>query len=176
MTWAQRLKRVFNIDIEVCSRCGGSVRVMPKALAALAGQALACIENQDAIPDKAGPRPDPGPSSREGKGSSCPAPSGTANQGATCHAVSFRRDGVESAGTPLKTPWHGLLRALVQEWTNMNCTVTSAKNFSGQSGIISRIYPVQSAVSVRKSTPDRPFIFPRIDAPFVNLNDHCLHH
>ncbi len=62
--------------------------------------------------------------------------------------------------TPLKTPWHGLLRALVQEWTNMNCTVTSAKNFSGQSGIISRIYPVQSAVSVRKSIPDRPFIFP----------------
>ena len=42
----------------------------------------------------------------------------------------------------------------------MNCTVTSAKKFSGQSGIISRIYPVQSAVSVRKSIPDRPFIFP----------------
>ena len=37
MTWAQRLKRVFNIDIEVCSRCGGSVRV------------IACIENQDVI-------------------------------------------------------------------------------------------------------------------------------
>ena len=35
MTWAQRLKRVFNIDIEVCSRCGGSVRV------------IACIEDQD---------------------------------------------------------------------------------------------------------------------------------
>jgi hypothetical protein len=51
---------------------------------------------------------------------------------ATCHAVSFRRDGVSSAGTPLKTPWHGLLRALVQEWTNMNCTVASANNFSGQ--------------------------------------------
>lgn len=33
MTWAQRLKRVFNIDIEVCSRCGGSVRV------------IACIED-----------------------------------------------------------------------------------------------------------------------------------
>ena len=42
----------------------------------------------------------------------------------------------------------------------MNCTVTSTKNFSGQSGIVSKIYPVQSAVSVRKSTPDRPFIFP----------------
>ena len=37
MTWAQRLKRVFNIDIEVCSRCGGSVRV------------IACIEDGDII-------------------------------------------------------------------------------------------------------------------------------
>jgi hypothetical protein len=37
MTWAQRLKRVFNIDIEVCSRCGGSVRV------------IAFIEDQDVI-------------------------------------------------------------------------------------------------------------------------------
>jgi len=24
MSWAQRLKRVFNIDLEVCGRCGGS--------------------------------------------------------------------------------------------------------------------------------------------------------
>jgi len=37
MTWAQRLKRVFHIDIEVCSRCGGSVRV------------IACIEDGDII-------------------------------------------------------------------------------------------------------------------------------
>ena len=37
MTWAQRLKRVFNIDIEVCARCRGSVRV------------IACIEDQDII-------------------------------------------------------------------------------------------------------------------------------
>ena len=37
MTWAQRLKRVFSIDIEVCSRCGGSVRV------------IACIEDEDII-------------------------------------------------------------------------------------------------------------------------------
>ena len=35
MTWAQRLKRVF--PIEVCGRCGGSVRV------------IACIEDQDII-------------------------------------------------------------------------------------------------------------------------------
>jgi hypothetical protein len=28
MTWAQRLKRVFNIDIEVCSQCSGPVKVI----------------------------------------------------------------------------------------------------------------------------------------------------
>ena len=35
MTWAQRLKRVFNIDIdiEVCTQCGGAVKV------------IACIED-----------------------------------------------------------------------------------------------------------------------------------
>ena len=37
MTWAQRLKRVFNIDIETCGRCGGSLKV------------IACIEDQDFI-------------------------------------------------------------------------------------------------------------------------------
>ncbi len=33
MTWVQRLKRVFNIDIEVCEECGGAVKV------------IACIED-----------------------------------------------------------------------------------------------------------------------------------
>ncbi len=42
MTWAQRLKRVFSIDIEACSRCGGSVRV-------IVGAPNRCIENQDTI-------------------------------------------------------------------------------------------------------------------------------
>ena len=28
MTWAQRLKRVFNIDIESCQTCGGAVKVV----------------------------------------------------------------------------------------------------------------------------------------------------
>ena len=28
MTWAQRLKRVFGIEIETCEACGGKVRVM----------------------------------------------------------------------------------------------------------------------------------------------------
>ena len=28
MTWAQRLKRVFKIDIETCTHCGGAVKVI----------------------------------------------------------------------------------------------------------------------------------------------------
>ena len=28
MTWMQRLKRVFNIDIKVCEHCGGKVKVI----------------------------------------------------------------------------------------------------------------------------------------------------
>ena len=28
MTWAQRLKRVFNIDIETCRECGGTVKLI----------------------------------------------------------------------------------------------------------------------------------------------------
>jgi hypothetical protein len=37
MTWAQRLKRVFNIDVSVCPKCGGEARV------------IACIEDQAVI-------------------------------------------------------------------------------------------------------------------------------
>ena len=33
MTWAQRLKRVFNIDVEKCRICGGTAKV------------IACIED-----------------------------------------------------------------------------------------------------------------------------------
>ena len=28
MTWAQRLKRIFNIDIETCEQCRGAVKVI----------------------------------------------------------------------------------------------------------------------------------------------------
>jgi ribosomal protein S27E len=57
MKWAQRLKRVFNIDIETCRECGGPVKV------------IACIEDlaviekiltylqEKVIPDPAGLRP-----------------------------------------------------------------------------------------------------------------------
>jgi hypothetical protein len=37
MTWAQRLKRVFNTDIESCEYCGGHVKV------------IACIDDQPVI-------------------------------------------------------------------------------------------------------------------------------
>jgi len=37
MTWAQTLKRVFDIDIEICGRCGGSAKV------------IACIEEQETV-------------------------------------------------------------------------------------------------------------------------------
>jgi hypothetical protein len=37
MTWAQRLKRVFGIDIETCPTCGG------------AAQLIACIEDPGVI-------------------------------------------------------------------------------------------------------------------------------
>ena len=37
MTWAQRLKRVFGIDIETCPACGGAVRI------------IACIEDPEVI-------------------------------------------------------------------------------------------------------------------------------
>lgn len=28
MSWAKRLKRVFNIDIETCEHCGGTVKII----------------------------------------------------------------------------------------------------------------------------------------------------
>jgi len=37
MTWAQRLKRVFNIDVSICPKCGGDAR------------AIACIEDRSVI-------------------------------------------------------------------------------------------------------------------------------
>ncbi|MAD07876.1 MAG: hypothetical protein CMP86_10755 [Gammaproteobacteria bacterium] len=37
MTWAQRLKRVFSIEIEKCEKCGGKLKV------------IACIEDEEVI-------------------------------------------------------------------------------------------------------------------------------
>ena len=37
MTWAQRLKRVFDIDVQTCRGCGGALRV------------IACIQDSEII-------------------------------------------------------------------------------------------------------------------------------
>ena len=145
MTWAQRLKRVFSVDIEVCGRCGGSLKV------------IACIEDQDIIDrilahlrekeQEAPARPLLVPPTR--------APPATLS--------SFRRKRIPnptSAKTPLKKPWHGLLRALVQEWADMNCSINSASHFSGLQAGMSPISLVQLAGSVRKFNLNRPFILP----------------
>ena len=57
MTWAQRLKRVFNLDIETCSECGAPVKV------------IACIEDPVVMPKAlrgAGSREDTDLSAGEG--------------------------------------------------------------------------------------------------------------
>ncbi|GMW06633.1 MAG: hypothetical protein AMXMBFR8_14300 [Nevskiales bacterium] len=47
MTWAQRLKRVFRIDIEQCERCGGKLRIIARIEeAALIGKILAHPEQR----------------------------------------------------------------------------------------------------------------------------------
>jgi hypothetical protein len=42
MTWAQRLKRVFNIDVLICPKCGGEAKV-------IADTSDRCIEDQAVI-------------------------------------------------------------------------------------------------------------------------------
>jgi len=45
-SWAQRLKRVFNVHIETCCKCGDAVKAMPKTLALLARQTFASEAGQ----------------------------------------------------------------------------------------------------------------------------------
>ncbi len=54
MTWAQRLKRVFKIDIETCGECGGAVKVAALAHPCARGisaslHVIACIEDPAVI-------------------------------------------------------------------------------------------------------------------------------
>jgi hypothetical protein len=45
MTWAQRLKRVFRLDIERCARCGGKVKIIASIEdPAVIGRILAHLE------------------------------------------------------------------------------------------------------------------------------------
>ena len=56
---AQRLKRVFRIDIEVCEHCGGAVRIIASIEdPAVIEKILAYIERRDAAPPHA-PRAPP---------------------------------------------------------------------------------------------------------------------
>jgi len=72
MSWAQRLKRVFGIDVSTCVHCGGAVRIVasieePTVIRAI----LAHFKKHDAMegahyrPDRAGHRPWPWPRSRK---------------------------------------------------------------------------------------------------------------
>jgi hypothetical protein len=59
-TLAQRIGRylerqgLLQRDGETCPQCGGAMKITPAALAALAGQALACIGEDAVMPIKRG--------------------------------------------------------------------------------------------------------------------------
>jgi hypothetical protein len=110
------------MDIEICGRCGGFVRV------------IACIEDQDIIDRILAHLRDKEPATP-----SLPFPTATDTtaQGATWHIASFRWEGtrfstVRSARTPLKTSRPEPLHAVVQEWTDMNGFFTDAGKISGR--------------------------------------------
>jgi len=53
LSWAERLKRVFDIDISVCPLCGGTLRVTADVTAPDAIQTLLVHLRQRAPPDAA---------------------------------------------------------------------------------------------------------------------------
>lgn len=62
MSWAQRLKRVFDIDIKTCARCGGPVRIVasieePNAIRATHGhfEKHGALETAHYRPEPRGP-------------------------------------------------------------------------------------------------------------------------
>jgi len=67
MTWAQRLRRVFNIDIETCERCGGAMKILaciqdPAVIRKLL-RATSSAQSSVQSPPARGP-PSPGPADR----------------------------------------------------------------------------------------------------------------
>ena len=69
MTWAQRLKRVFNIDIETCQYCSGAVKVIaciedPAVIKKILEHLEQCTESAETGPHLA--RAPPAPSPRDG--------------------------------------------------------------------------------------------------------------
>jgi hypothetical protein len=57
MSWAQRLKRVFNIDIETCSKCGGAVKVIACIEDSAVIEKILAHLNEKALPVQAPPLP-----------------------------------------------------------------------------------------------------------------------
>jgi len=53
MTWAKRLKRVFSIEIEICSECGGDVRIVASIEdPAVIKKILAHLDKKEALSGK----------------------------------------------------------------------------------------------------------------------------
>jgi hypothetical protein len=52
MTWAQRLKRVFGIEIETCEQCGGAVKVIASIEDPLVIQKILSYLNTSYCPHK----------------------------------------------------------------------------------------------------------------------------
>lgn len=51
MTWAQRLKRVFNIDVSICPKCGGESKVIASIEdQAVIDKILQHLQAKDALP------------------------------------------------------------------------------------------------------------------------------
>lgn len=52
MTWAQRLKRVFNIDVSACPQCGCEAKVIASILdQAVIDKILNHLLDRDGLPD-----------------------------------------------------------------------------------------------------------------------------
>lgn len=58
MTWAQRLKRVFNIDIETCNHCGGAVKIIACIEDPMVIEKILTHLNQKTDCEKPAPRPE----------------------------------------------------------------------------------------------------------------------
>jgi hypothetical protein len=57
MTWAQRLKRVFNNDVQTCHACGGAVKVIACIEDPVVIEKLLTHLNEKTLPIEAPPLP-----------------------------------------------------------------------------------------------------------------------
>ena len=64
MTWAQRLKRVFNIDVTTCVNCGGAARIVASVEDPTAIRAILAHFDKHGVLEQAHYRPRPRPRNR----------------------------------------------------------------------------------------------------------------